>query len=192
MNIIDMFKRNKIFTIEQLFYFIQNKISYGWIDKIGNTHNGVNRALDYCLQSPKELLTNKIGICWDNTELCRSFFETMTHLQIETYYLFYEDNAGCPSHTILVFYKNNKVYWFEPMFNNSPNNNSGIHEYNDIKTLLKDFENKFIKYSLYQKSIPNNYLKQNLKLYQYDKPRYHINGYEMREHINQSKEIILK
>ncbi len=56
----------------------------------------------------------------------------MTNLKYETYYLLYEDGEGCPSHTILVYYNNNKVYWFEPMFQNKDCYYSGIHECNNL------------------------------------------------------------
>lgn len=110
-------------------------------------------------------MNNKLAICWDQTELYRDYFENMTNLKYETYYLLYEDEKGCPSHTILVYYNNNKVYWFEPMFQN--------------------------KACYYSGMIPKNYDEKNILIYQYNKPKYHINGYEMREHINNSKLIKL-
>lgn len=170
MDIQELLKINNLNTIEQLFNFIKHEISYGWLDQKGNQHPGINNALEYYLQSPEELLINKIGICWDITELSRCFFENMTTFKIETYYLFYEDNKGCPSHTILVFYKEDKVYWFEAMFNNPSNDESGIYKYYNIEFLLKDFIKKFIHYQISENKIPKNYKKENIKLYQYTKP----------------------
>ena len=112
----DWFIKLGLTTINEFFEYMQNQFKYGWIDKDGNKHDGVNDARTYSLQSPSELLNSHLGICWDMTELYRSFFENMTDLKYETYYLFYDDNKGCPSHSILVFYNNDKVYWFEPMF----------------------------------------------------------------------------
>lgn len=123
------------------------------------------------------------------TELCRCFFEHMTSLKYETYYLFYEDNEGCPSHTILVFYDKDKVYWFEPMFNGKKCFYSGIREYNSIGELLKDFINTFIKNALINKFIPTDYNRFNIQIHKYDAPRMHINGEEMREHIDGSEFI---
>ena len=98
---------------------------------------------------------------------------------------------GCPSHSILVYYDNNKVYWFEPMFNDNTCLYSGIHEYNNITELLRDFRNVFIRNSLSKGDIPNDYNFNNIKIYKYQKPRKHINGYEMRMHIDNSKLIIV-
>ncbi len=177
-----IFTRNQIFSMKDLFSFMQKEITYGWLDKDGKKQDGVNDAFTYCLQFPEELLENKKGICWDMTELARYFFETETELEYETYYLFYDDKKGCPSHSILVFYKENKVYWFEPRFDNY----SGIYEYRNLEELLSDFKKQFIKDGLKNSIIPKNYEKDSFFLYRYPKPPYHINGYQMRNHINRS------
>ena len=48
-----------------------NKIEYGWIDKNNNKYNEVNNLFseNYVLQSPEQVIKNKIGICWDQVEL---------------------------------------------------------------------------------------------------------------------------
>lgn len=183
------FHANHLLTIEDYLKFEQSAFKYGWFDQENNKHYGVNEAKTYCLQTPEELLKSRIGICWDRTELHRCFFEKMTTYKIETYYLFYDDHAGCPSHTILAFYKNNKVYWFEPMFTGKKCYYSGIHEYQNIQELLMDFINVFITNAVQNKWISENFDALNLKLYKYKKPKSHINGIQMRRHINQSKLI---
>ncbi len=181
----DYFKKIGLTTIDKFFVYLQ-KFQYGWIDQMGNKHYGVNDADMYSLQAPWELLENHLGNCWDWTELSRYWFSLMTNFKIETYYIFYEDDKGCPSHSILVFYNNDKVYWFEPMFNDDNCYYSGIHEYNNITELLKDFKNNFIKYSLFNKMVQSNYDINKFYIYKYTKPKYHINGHEMREHIDNS------
>ncbi len=168
-------------TIENFFKYCQKNFNYGWIDQDGKL---------YSLQSPEELMNSKLGICWDRTELYRDYFKNMTNLKYETFYLLYEDGAGCPSHTILVYYTNNKVYWFEPMFQGKNCYYSGIHEYNNLNDLLHDFKKIWIKNAIINDLIPKNYDKNSIFIYKYDKPKYHINGYEMRDRINNSKLII--
>ena len=182
----DYFTKIDLTTIDKFFVYMQNEFHYGWLDQTGNKHYGVNDAKTYSLQTPMELLKNHLGICWDMTELCRYWFNLMTHLKIETYYIFYDDNNGCPSHSILVFYNYDKVYWFEPMFTDDNCYYSGIHKYNNISELLKDIKSIFIKYSLYNKAIQSNYDINKFYLYKYTKPKYHINGHEMRQHIDNS------
>ena len=86
MNDKEYFFKNNIKSIEDLFEFAKS-IHYGWVDQNKKIHSGVNDANDYSLQSPLELIENKIGICWDMTELYRCWFSTMTNLKIETYYI---------------------------------------------------------------------------------------------------------
>lgn len=185
----EFFEKNSINTIKDFFFFCQKEFNYGWLDRDGKRHLGVNDAESYYLQSPKELIENKIGICWDMTELYRAFFDIMTDLKIETYYIFYDDGKGCPSHSILVFYKNNKVYWFEPMFQSKYNYYSNIHEYDTIDDLLIDLKKIWLRELKIKKIIPENYQDENIFIYKYDIPKYHINGFEMRNHIDSSKLI---
>lgn len=177
---------NGIDTIDSFFKYMQNNFYYGWVDNSGEKHNGTNDAFIYSLQTPEELLNSKLGICWDMTELARCFFEVMISLKIETYYIFYDDNKGCPSHSILVFYDENKVYWFEPMFNDKVYYYSGIHGYDNILELLKDFKRVFIENGVLKNFIDKDFDDKKIYIYRYDKPKYHINGCEMREHINNS------
>jgi hypothetical protein len=186
-----MMKKYNMSTIEKFFLYCQKEFDYGWIDQEGKSHEGVNDGATYSLQSPKELMNSKLGICWDRTELYRDYFKNMTNLKYETYYLLYEDGAGCPSHTILIYYNNNKVYWFEPMFDSIDCYYSGIHEYNNRNDLLNDFKITWIKDAIISGIIPKNYKEENIFIYRYSKPKYHINGYEMREHINNSNLIKL-
>lgn len=184
-----IFNENGLTNINNFFTYMQNKFEYGWIDQEGNRHYGINDAQSYSLQSPNELLKSHLGICWDMTELYRCLFENMTSLKYETYYLFYDDNKGCPSHSILVFYDNDKVYWFEPMFNDKNCFYSGIHEHDSINKLLEDFKNVFTKNAVINGLIPVDYNPSNIQIYRYTAPKKHINGYEMRNHINNSEII---
>ena len=183
-------KKYNFDSIESFFKYCQNEFKYGWIDQDGNRHIGVNDGKTYRLQSPDELVKSKLGICWDRTELYRDYFDSMTDLKFETYYLLYDDGKGCPSHTILVYYKDDKVYWFEPMFQNCDCYYSGIHEYKNIDELLIDFKNVWIKDAILNKFILRKYRESSISIYKYVKPKYHINGFEMRNHINNSTKVM--
>lgn len=184
-----IFTEKGLTNINDFLTYMQSSFLYGWIDREGNKHYETNDAQTYSLQSPDELLKSHLGICWDMTELCRCFFENMTSLKYETYYLLYDDNMGCPSHSILVFYDNDKVYWFEPMFKDKKCFYSGIHEYDNVTKLLKDFKDVFIKNAVINGLISIDYNPKNIQIYKYTAPLKHINGYEMREHINNSEAI---
>ena len=156
-------------------------IEYGWIDKHNNKHNIVNEeyANNYILQSPNEVIKNKIGVCWDQVELERYYFKG-NDWNIKSYFIVHYDNDKCPTHTFLTFEKNNKYYWFEHAWERF----RGIHEYQTQKELLFDVKNKFIKYEL-----NNNYEKNNLIIYNYKKPKYHLNTQEFYRHCESGHHI---
>ena len=93
---------------------LMKDIEYGWIDKNNNKHSVVDETYsdNYILQSPNEVIKNKIGVCWDQVELERYYFKG-NDWNVKTYFLVHYDGDKCPTHTFLTFEKNNKYYWFE-------------------------------------------------------------------------------
>ncbi len=166
---------------EQNILNMLNDISYGWIDNENNIHTIVNEQFskNYKLQSPEEILTNKVGVCWDQVELERYLFEK-ENIPIKTFFICHYDNDKCPTHTFLVYEKNKKYYWFEHSWEIF----RGIHEYNSINDLLFDIKEKFIKYEL-----NNNYNSNNLLLREYKKPKYGISVIEFYHHCEQNEII---
>ena len=160
---------------------LMENIEYGWIDKNNNKYNVVDESYsdNYILQDPKEIIKNKIGVCWDQVELERYYFKG-NDWNIKSYFIVHYDNDKCPTHTFLTFEKNNKYYWFEHAWERF----RGIHEYQTQKELLFDVKNKFIKYEL-----NNNYEKNNLIIYNYNKPNYHLNVQEFYRHCESGHHI---
>lgn len=159
---------------------LMQDIEYGWMDK-NNKHINIDETFsdDYILQSPNEVIKNKIGVCWDQVELERYYFRANDY-NIKTYFIVHYDGDKCPTHTFLTFEKNNKFYWFEHSWKRF----RGIHEFNSIKELLLDVRDKFIQYEL-----ENKYVKQNLVLHEYKKPKYHISVQEFYAHCESGKYI---
>lgn len=173
-------------TISNFFteYKIMNLMSdveYGWLDKKSKKHNKVDEsyAENYKLQSPNEVINNKVGVCWDQVELERYYFKE-TNYNIKTYFLVHYDNDKCPSHTFLVYEKNNKFYWFE----HSWLKYQGIHKYNTLKELLIDVRTKFIITEL-----NSNYDEMNLVLREYQKPNYGLSVIEFYKHCEEGKMV---
>lgn len=158
---------------EEIYNFM-NDIEYGWIDKDGNINFQIDETYsdNYRLQSPKEVISNKVGVCWDQVELERDLFEKNNYY-IKTYFLVYYDNNKCPTHTFLVYKTNNKYYWFE----HSWSKYKGIHEYNTLKSLLKDVYYKFIT-----DELNADYNKMNLVLREYKRPKYGITVQDFYKH----------
>lgn len=155
---------------------LMKDIEYGWIDKNNNKHSVVDETYsdNYILQSPNEVIKNKIGVCWDQVELERYYFKG-NDWNVKTYFLVHYDGDKCPTHTFLTFEKNNKYYWFEHSWERF----RGIHEYQSLKELLFDIRDKFIKYEL-----DNDFVPENLVLHEYKKPKYHISVQEFYNHCD--------
>ena len=157
---------------------VMEQIEYGFLDNNGNnicTNESLEDTFDkvYYLMSPEELLNKRIGVCWDQVELERKLFDEF-NIKNETYFIYIDDKKKLPSHTFLVFYMNNKIYWFE----HSWFNEKGIHEYNNLNELLNDVETKFVK------SREDEVSKDlDVYIYKYNKPNYNISCDEFYKYI---------
>ena len=160
---------------------LMDEIEYGWMDVKGNKHTICDERFsdDYILQSPFEIEENKIGVCWDQVELERFYFD-MIGVKTTTYFIVYYDNNDCPTHTFLTFEKNDEYYWFEHSWQKF----KGIHKYFNLEELLLDVKNKFMNYEL-----NNNYVKQNICIYSYRKPKFHLNVEEFYKHCESGIKI---
>ena len=163
---------------------LMENIEYGWMDKQGNKHKIIDTSYsdNYILQNTKEIIKNKVGVCWDQVELERYYFKGNTR-NIKTYFIIHYDNDRCHTHTFLTFEKNNKHYWFEHSWERF----KGIHEYNSLKDLLFDVRDKFIKYEL-----NNSDNKNNICIYNYKKPKYHLSVLEFYKHCEAGINISLE
>ena len=161
---------------------IMNDIQYGFIDNKNNIHNTVHNQLDdnYILQRPDEVLSNKIGLCWDQVELERYLFRGNI-FPTESYFLIYYSPTISFNHTFLIYQKENHYYWFEHSFEKY----RGIHKYKSKDELFKDVMDKFINYYL-----DDNISYSDLALFYYKKPKYHISHQEFVRHCTSSLKII--
>lgn len=125
----------------------------------------------YYLQTPEELMSSKIGVCWDQVELERFLFNK-ENILVECYWICNYDKDNVPSHTFLIFEKNNKYYWFEHSWGEF----KGIHEYNSKKELLLSVKDKFMK----SHDISSDDL---IRIYLYDNPKFHMNVKEFYDFI---------
>ncbi len=162
---------------------LMKDIEYGWVDKNNHKHNLVDELFsnNYVLQSPNEVINNKIGVCWDQVELERYYFKG-NDWNIKTYFIVHDDGNKCPTHTFLTYEKNDKYCWFEHSWERF----RGIHEYNQERDLLLDVKDKFINHEL-----NNQYDSENLVLYEYKKPKYHISVQEFYNHCGRGKKVNL-
>lgn len=164
---------------------LMTTIKYGFLDKDGKDifdYEDSNYAFNknYHLMSPEELLEKRIGVCWDQVELERKLFNDKSIIN-ETYFIYIDDKSKLPSHTFLVYYMNDKIYWFE----HSWYDQMGIHEYDNLDQLLNDVTQRFIK----NEEINDN-KELNVYIYRYNKPNYNISCNEFYEYIFKQDKII--
>lgn len=171
------------FSINELHDYMKDNINYGYIDKDNSKYNLVDKhfARKYILQSPEQLLESKTGVCWDQVEFERTYFESKGY-EYKTFFIVYYDNEDCPTHTFLVYNHDDGWVWFE----NSWEIHRGLHMYSDIESLLKDVREKFIN-SLNETEIDP----MNLCIYDYSKPKYGIGCLEFYKHVEQGKNVIV-
>lgn len=148
---------------------------------IMNLMNGIDYGIDnidnYMLQSPKQLLKSKRGLCWDQVELERYYFEKNNY-RIKTFFVIGNSGINFHTHTFLVYRKDNLLYWFE----HSWKKYHGIHEYKNINKLLNDIKKKF--------SIFYNLNEENISVFEYDKPKYDIFSNEFIHYCQNGKLVL--
>ena len=138
---------NNINTPEELLSFMSEKIDYGYLGKNGRIYHQSDSDFDsdwflkYSLQGKDTLLKTLCGTCWDQVEFERNWFIKKGY-EVKTIFemvvLDYENNY--PTHSFLIYEDNNKWCWFE----NSDDDNRGIHKFDTLDELFKYQYSKYI------------------------------------------------
>ena len=164
-------------TPQDLYFFMKENIKYGFVNQNGTIipRKGTPEVYymeelfrNYYFQSPKELLMNKCGICYDQNELMKEWLLEHNY-EVKTYY------SPIRNHSIIVYKKDNKYYWIERTFKDA----IGIHDFSNLLDLFEFY--LFTQDSEYKNTV----------LYEYNINNYGCNFYE---YICKAKEgkIVLK
>ncbi|MDD4706157.1 MAG: hypothetical protein PHS24_02965 [Bacilli bacterium] len=158
---------------------IMHDIQYGYLNLNNEPIQEVDSKFDeeYRLQTPKETLKYKVGVCWDQVELERVLFKGY---DFKTYFILYNSNFWGPTHTFLVYEDHNNYYWFE----NSWFNYRGIHKYKTLNELFYDIASKHLKFHELKNLGIND-----INIYEYSKPKYNIRPDEYLNHCQKGKLI---
>lgn len=175
---------NKIKTPKELYNFLTNNIRYGYKgidDKIylpDDSNFNSSWYLKYTLQNQNDILKNKVGNCYDLTELERTWF-TKNNYEVETYFLIVGINKknNYPTHSFLTYKDNNEFYLFEV----SDEKNRGIFKFPNMHELLKYKLNIYIN-ELNLLGIKENE-EEKIILKEFTKPKEHIQAKEYIESI---------
>ena len=153
-------------------------ISYGFPE---NGHNIAETDPDrfdndfcdfYYMQTPEELISSRVGVCWEQVELERYLFERYNFYNTKSYFILCENGEDEPSHTFLTFECGNYFYWIEHSWGTF----SGIHEYIGKEDLIADVIDKFVE--------DGEYYGLRVIVYEYDAPtKTHMNCDQMYEYV---------
>lgn len=114
-------------------------IEYGFMSKKDGRIDSKHKKFDdekyfykeYYLQSPGELLESKLGVCWDQTELERAWFNEKG-INNTIIYIEILDDKDIPSHTFLVYETEKDFRWFEHSWDAF----KGIHAFTKLRDLI--------------------------------------------------------
>ena len=157
---------NNIKTPEELLKFMDN-ISYGFVDKDGNIYTDDFSNWNNCIvQDGEGVLESKVGTCWDQVELERLWFSSNNYT-FKTIFCWFECGRVCdlPTHTFLIYEKNNKYYWFEHAFEAF----RGIHEFDTMEDAINYVTDKQVEFASHNDDFrPGD--ENTLVCYEYTKP----------------------
>ena len=88
---------------------------------------------NYRLQSPTQISQSKVGICWDQVELQRRWFEKHG-IEHGIFYIELQGQEVTPTHTFLIYHMHDKYWWFEHSWVNM----KCIRDYKDLRSALLD------------------------------------------------------
>ena len=142
---------NKVDSPEKLLKFMNINIKYGFKGKNGKKYSDQfseewNDWYKQCIvQTGEEVLKSGIGTCWDQVELERLWFENHNY-EIKTFFIWFEIECenNYPTHTFLLYKKDNKWYWFEHAFEDY----RGIHEFISIDEAIEYVISKHLEYAV--------------------------------------------
>ena len=138
---------NKVKTPEELLKFMDENVKYGFVDKDNNKYYDSDDEVFYdkCyVQTGEEVLKTMVGTCYDQVELERLWFLNNNY-NIKTFFIRFELDYenDLPTHTFLLFEKNNKWFYFENAFNDY----RGIYEFDNIHRALEFAKDKQFEYA---------------------------------------------
>lgn len=186
----------KIKTPESLLNFMTKHISYGIFgtdNKEYTTYqNDINSEFQiacqtkYALCDKERILRYGLGVCLDQVELERFWFKEHNY-NFKTFFIWFnfEQDNNYPTHTYLVFEKNDKYYYFE----HADSTNRGIYELNSYKEAILYQMNNHIKH-VKKNNLPiNDEILNHIQVIEFKINNYKISMNEYYDNIVKSKKV---
>ena len=133
-------------TPEELMQFMSANLKYGFVnddDKVFVTPDELRQMEQhYKIRLGDDLIKNGYGLCWDQAELQRLFFEK-NNIPHECYFTanYNSQKRLGRTHTFLLYKDGDKTKWFEHAFGLQ----RGIHEYDSKQQALDEILCKLIQ-----------------------------------------------
>lgn len=173
------FNKLKVNNPKELLTLMDN-IQYGYVNNKNKTISKIDPkkfVKDYKLQSPEELYISKHGVCWDQVEFERYFFEKMKIKHICVYIELGTKNST--THTFIIFEEKNKKWLFEHSYDKY----KGIHgPFDKNLPIIKDVYEKMVKD---EEEKPSS-----CSVFVLDKPEYGLGCQEYMDFARSGLEII--
>lgn len=179
-------KYSEIKTPEDLLKFMEENIIYGFVSKDNKIYKDPdslewnNDWYSECIvQDGEGLLETKHGTCFDQVELERNWFSENNY-KFKTIFLCFKLDKpnNLPTHTFLIYEKNNKYYWFEHAYFNY----KGIHEFNSEEQLIEYVKDKQLEYAIETNRATLEDRKY-ITCYEYSKPLKNLNIEKYIKHV---------
>lgn len=155
-------------------------IEYGYLYEGKDISENEDLPKHYTLNSPEKTIKDKMGVCWDQVELERKYFDEL-NVKTKSYFMCNYDGFFFPTHTFLVVFIDNKYYYFE----NAWMPYKGVEEYSSIHELLKEVVSRFNKMCMEKYNLNEK----DTVIYEYTKPEYNITGKCFFEHCENGTKI---
>lgn len=155
-------------------------IEYGYLYEGKDISENEDLPKHYTLNSPEKTIKDKMGVCWDQVELERKYFDEL-NVETKSYFMCNYDGTFFPTHTFLVVFIDNKYYYFE----NAWMPYKGVEKFNSLRELLNVVVSRFNKMCIDKYNLKES----DTVIYEYTKPEYNITGKYFFEHCENGTKI---
>ena len=118
---------------------LMKPIKYGWVGYDGEKHEKIGKkfAEEYRLQLSSDILSTKMGVCWDQVEYEAWVLGDTCEFKRIAFVYYGEKNL--PSHTFAVIHEGDDWFWFEHAWGNK----AGVYRFDSLEDLLKEVMKEF-------------------------------------------------
>lgn len=163
---------------------LMKPIKYGWVGYDGEKHEKIGKkfAEEYRLQLSSDILSTKMGVCWDQVEYEAWVLGDTCEFKRIAFVYYGEKNL--PSHTFAVIHEGDDWFWFEHAWGNK----AGVYRFDSLEDLLKEA----MKEWLVDFPVPDDFDPDRIAIYDYPEPTKNYSSDEFYKFLETGKKISTK